>query len=124
VSEIQQQGGEAVGVSADTSDAASVKAAMESIKGKLGGRGLAAAICEFFLFYPLTFFLSWGGIYVVVVGSGGGCADDPREKITSAPGSTLRPSWRRPWKIWTAACPATRTYYLPASTPPLVPIAG
>jgi NAD(P)-dependent dehydrogenase (short-subunit alcohol dehydrogenase family) len=72
VSEIQQQGGEAVGVSADTSDAASVKAAMESIKGKLGGRGLAAAICEFFLFwYPLTFFLSWGGIYVVGVGGGG-----------------------------------------------------
>jgi NAD(P)-dependent dehydrogenase (short-subunit alcohol dehydrogenase family) len=61
VSEIQQQGGEAVGVTADTSDAASVKAAMESIKGKMGGRGLAAAVCEFpFLTTWLLSLLVWG----------------------------------------------------------------
>lgn len=51
VSEIQQRGGEAVGVSADTSDAESVRAAMESIKEKVGGKGLAAAVCGFFCLF-------------------------------------------------------------------------
>jgi NAD(P)-dependent dehydrogenase (short-subunit alcohol dehydrogenase family) len=94
VSEIQQQGGEAVGVTADTSDAASVKAAMESIKGKMGGRGLAAAVCEFSFFYPLTFFHSFLGWDLRC--RGGSCTDGGREKITSAPGSLSPPSWRRP----------------------------
>ncbi|KAJ4306930.1 hypothetical protein N0V88_000302 [Collariella sp. IMI 366227] len=47
VSEIKQQGGEALGVSADASDPASVASAMESIKREMPGRELAAAVCKF-----------------------------------------------------------------------------
>lgn len=46
VSEIQQQGGEALGVSTDTSDPASVKSAFETVRKKFKGRKLAAAICK------------------------------------------------------------------------------
>lgn len=46
VSEIRQQGGEAVGISADTSDAQSVASAFESIRKELPDKKLAAAICE------------------------------------------------------------------------------
>jgi NAD(P)-dependent dehydrogenase (short-subunit alcohol dehydrogenase family) len=55
VSEIRQQGGEALGISADTADAASVKSAFERVKQEFGGRGLglAAAVCESVCF--LTF---------------------------------------------------------------------
>jgi len=48
VSEIQQQGGEALGVSADTSDPASIKSAFETVRDKFQGRKLAAAICKSF----------------------------------------------------------------------------
>jgi NAD(P)-dependent dehydrogenase (short-subunit alcohol dehydrogenase family) len=53
VSEIRQQGGEALGISADTADAASVQSAFETVKREFGGRGLklAAAVCEFFFFF-------------------------------------------------------------------------
>jgi NAD(P)-dependent dehydrogenase (short-subunit alcohol dehydrogenase family) len=50
VSEIKQQGGEALGVSADTSDAAAIASAFETIRAEMeGGRGLglAAAVCEY-----------------------------------------------------------------------------
>ncbi|KAK4455486.1 diacetyl reductase [Podospora aff. communis PSN243] len=44
VEEIKKAGGQAIGVSADTSDEASVKAAFESIKKEFAGRNLAAAV--------------------------------------------------------------------------------
>lgn len=47
VDEIRAAGGQAVGVAADTSDAKSVREALETVKGELGGRTLAAAVCEF-----------------------------------------------------------------------------
>lgn len=50
VDEIRAAGGQAVGVSADTSDAESVRRAFEEVKGELGGRTLAAAVCESTLF--------------------------------------------------------------------------
>lgn len=46
VAEIKQAGGEAVGISTDTSDAASVAAAFEQIKKEFGDKKLAAAICK------------------------------------------------------------------------------
>jgi NAD(P)-dependent dehydrogenase (short-subunit alcohol dehydrogenase family) len=45
VEEIKKAGGQAIGVSADTSDEASVKAAFESIKKEFAGKKLAAAVC-------------------------------------------------------------------------------
>ena len=50
VSEIKQQGGEALGISADTSDPAAVASAFEKIKTEYEGRGLglAAAVCKSF----------------------------------------------------------------------------
>lgn len=44
VDEIKSSGGQAIGISADTSDASSVKSAFESIKQQLPGQKLAAAI--------------------------------------------------------------------------------
>ncbi|KAK1761394.1 hypothetical protein QBC47DRAFT_290930 [Echria macrotheca] len=44
VAEIKQQGGEAIGISTDTADEASVKAAFETIKKEFPGKKLAAAI--------------------------------------------------------------------------------
>jgi NAD(P)-dependent dehydrogenase (short-subunit alcohol dehydrogenase family) len=48
VSEIKQQGGEALGISADTSDPTAVASAFEKIKTEFEGRGLglAAAVCK------------------------------------------------------------------------------
>ena len=46
VSEIRAAGGQAFGVTADTSDAESVKKALGEVK-ELEGRGLGAAVCEF-----------------------------------------------------------------------------
>jgi NAD(P)-dependent dehydrogenase (short-subunit alcohol dehydrogenase family) len=46
VSEIKKQGGEAIGISADTSDPQSVNSAFEAIKKELPDKKLAAAICE------------------------------------------------------------------------------
>lgn len=46
VSEIKQQGGQAFGISTDTSDSQSVASAFEAIKKELPGKKLAAAICE------------------------------------------------------------------------------
>lgn len=46
VDEIKQQGGQAIGISADTSDPQSVKSAFEAIKKELPGKELAAAVCE------------------------------------------------------------------------------
>jgi NAD(P)-dependent dehydrogenase (short-subunit alcohol dehydrogenase family) len=46
VSEIKQQGGEALGISTDLSDTQSVASAFESIKNALPGKTLAAAICK------------------------------------------------------------------------------
>lgn len=45
VAEIKQQGGEALGVSADTSDPQSVASAFETIRAEYAGRKLAAAVC-------------------------------------------------------------------------------
>jgi len=45
VAEIKQSGGQAIGISADTSDEASVKAAFELIKKEFPGKKLAAAVC-------------------------------------------------------------------------------
>lgn len=45
VAEIKQQGGEALGISADTSDAQSLASAFEAIKKELPDKKLAAAIC-------------------------------------------------------------------------------
>lgn len=44
-SEINKQGGQAFGITADTSDPQSVTAAFEAIKKKLPDKKLAAAIC-------------------------------------------------------------------------------
>jgi NAD(P)-dependent dehydrogenase (short-subunit alcohol dehydrogenase family) len=44
VKEINDAGGEAIGISADTSDSKSVKAAFEQLKEKMGNAQLAAAV--------------------------------------------------------------------------------
>lgn len=49
VAEIKQQGGEALGISTDTSDPQSVASAFETIKKELPGKKLAAAICALLL---------------------------------------------------------------------------
>jgi NAD(P)-dependent dehydrogenase (short-subunit alcohol dehydrogenase family) len=46
VAEIKQSGGQAIGVSADSGDSASVKAAFETIKKEFAGKKLAAAVCK------------------------------------------------------------------------------
>lgn len=46
VSEIKQNGGQAIGITADTSDAQAVASAFETIKKELPDKKLAAAICK------------------------------------------------------------------------------
>jgi len=60
VSEIRSRGGEALGVSTDTADAASVASAFETIARELPGRKVAAAVCKFcFCDFPVLF----GGVW-------------------------------------------------------------
>ncbi len=54
VAEIKQNGGEAIGISADTSDVESVKSAFETIKKEFQGKKLAAAICTSFPQFLVT----------------------------------------------------------------------
>ncbi len=46
VSEIRQAGGQALGITADVSNAAALKSALETIKKELPGSKLAAAVCN------------------------------------------------------------------------------